>query len=45
MEQIPSTCECVWKERFGSRGHVDFPPRGLNQCSTYPSWVQQYGAP
>ena len=43
MEQIPSTCECIWKEKFGPRGHVDFPPRGLRECSTFPSWTTQYG--
>jgi len=43
MERIPSTGQCLWKEKFGSRGHVDFAPRSLSPCSSYASWTAQYG--
>jgi hypothetical protein len=42
MERI-DTGQCVWKEKFGSRGHVDFPPRNMSPCSSYPSWMRQNG--
>jgi uncharacterized protein RhaS with RHS repeats len=41
MEKTPQGC--FWKKKFGSRGHVDFVPRSLTSCSSYPSWRTQHG--
>jgi RHS repeat-associated protein len=41
------TCDCYWNKKHGTKGGHQFPPVlwgiGLQDCSTYPSWLQWTG--
>lgn len=36
--QNPQTCQCYWNKQNGSGGATQYPPAGMNSCSTYLSW-------
>ena len=36
--QNPSTCQCFWNKGRGPSGTTQFPPVGMQPCSTYPTW-------
>ena len=36
--QVPSTGKCYWNRGGGTRGTTQFPPAGMQSCSTYPTW-------
>ena len=38
QNQNPQSCKCYWNRGRGSDGATQFPPAGMSECSSYPSW-------
>ena len=38
QNQNPNTCKCFWNRGGGTGGATQFPPAGMSECSSYPSW-------
>jgi len=38
QNQSPNTCKCYWNNINGPGGASQFPPPGVSECSSYPSW-------
>jgi len=38
QNQNPTTGRCYWNRGHGTDGATQFPPPGMQDCSTYPSW-------
>jgi RHS repeat-associated protein len=38
QNQNPNTCKCFWNRGGGTGGATQFPPIGMSECSSYPSW-------
>jgi RHS repeat-associated protein len=36
--QVPSTGKCFWNRGGGTQGTTQFPPAGMQSCSTYSTW-------
>jgi RHS repeat-associated protein len=38
QNQNPTTGVCFWNATNGPKGATQFPPAGMNSCSSYPTW-------